>query len=35
MKKLGFENIKQLVICILIVGGMIGFVVCGIIVNVI
>ena len=35
MKKLGFENIGQLVICILVIGGMIGFVVCGIMVNII
>jgi len=35
MKKLGFENIGQLVICILVIGGMIGFIVCGIIVSVI
>ena len=35
MKKLGFENVGQVVICTLVIGSMIGFVVYGIIVNII
>jgi predicted branched-subunit amino acid permease len=35
MRKLGFENMKQVVICTLVFGGMIGFVVYGLMVNVI
>jgi hypothetical protein len=35
MRKLGFENIGQVVICTLVFGGMIGFVVYGLMVNVI
>jgi len=35
MKKLGFENAKQVVISILVIGGMISFVVYGIITNII
>ena len=31
MKKLGFENTKQVVISVLVIGGMIGFVICGLI----
>ena len=34
MKKLGFENIKQVVISTLVIGGMIGFVIYGLIENV-
>jgi hypothetical protein len=35
MKKLGFENITQVVISVLVFGGMIGFVAYGIVTNVI
>jgi hypothetical protein len=35
MRKLGFENIGQVVICTLVISSMIGFVMYGIIVNVI
>jgi hypothetical protein len=35
MTKLGFENVGQVVICTLVIGSMIGFVVYGIIVNII
>ena len=35
MRKLGFENIGQVVICALVFGGMIGFVVYGLMENVI
>ena len=35
MRKLGFENIGQVVICTLVIGGMIGFVIYGLMVNVI
>ena len=35
MKKLGFENITQVVISVLVFGGMIGFVAYGLVTNVI
>lgn len=35
LNKLGFENMRQVVICTLVISSMIGFVMYGIIVNVI